>query len=110
MSDLLTGFKYEHVGDEFHITSVQDVEPYLEENKRRRESNTVGQDWKHKWHLPNVLVEKFYSEYTGGTFKPMNEEFYVWVDKKIMSDPDLSKFRTNDPANPFHLGYRSGPR
>ena len=106
MSELLTSFKYHASDDALHIVNTQDVEPYLEENKRRRESNTTGQDWKHKWGLPNVFVERFYSEYTGGTYRPMNQEFWVWVDKKLMSDPDLSKFKTNDPTNSFRIGYR----
>lgn len=106
MSDLLTSFKYNASDDTLHIVNTQDVEPYLEENKLRREANTVGKDWKHKWHLPNVLVEKFYLEYTGGTFKPMNNEFWHWVDRKIMTDADLAYFRTNNSSNPFWIGHR----
>ena len=106
MSEILTSFKHHASDDSFQIIGTQDIEPYLEDNKLRREASTVGKDWKHKWQLPNVLVEKFYSEYTGGTFKPMNQEFWVWVDKKLMSDADLSYFRTNNPSNPFWSGYK----
>ena len=106
MSDLITSFKHHASDDSLVIVNTQDVEPYLEENKLRREARTVGKDWKHKWHLPNVFIEKFFLEYTGGVFRPMNEEFYRWVDKKVMSDPDLSKFRTNDPTQQFFMGYR----
>lgn len=106
MSELITSFHYDKTDDRLHVVSTQDVEPYLDENKLRREANTVGKNWKHKWHLPNVLVERFYFEYTAGTYRPMDREFWHWVDRKIMTDSDLALFRTNNPSNPFWVGYK----
>lgn len=84
--------------------TVQDIEPILEENKFRREENGRG-DFRHKWNLPTVMIHKFYYEYTAGEWRPMDNEFWLWVDKKL-NDPDYAYFKTSNPSNPFHIGYR----
>ena len=86
-----------------HFTRTQDVEPLLEHNKFLREKTARG-DFKHKWDLPVVMVNRFYDEYSKGELRPMNEEFWAWVDSKIMSNPDLSAFRTNNTSN-FRVGF-----
>jgi hypothetical protein len=106
MSDLITTVKHDAGENQTHLVDSQDVRPYLEENARRREIAPRG-DFHHKWQAPNIMITKWYFEYTGGQFggayKPMNQEFYEWVDKKIMSDPDLKAFRT--AGYNFKRGY-----
>lgn len=91
----------------FTAETVQDVEDIIENNKVLREQTTHGRDFRHKWNLPAVMVHKFYNEYNEGLSetRPMNQEFWLWVDRKL-NDPDLAKFRTSNPSNPFRLGYR----
>jgi hypothetical protein len=86
-----------------HFTRTQDVEPILENNKHLREKTARG-DFKHKWDLPVVMVNKFYDQYCGGNMRPMNEEFWRYVDRLLM-DPDYAAFRTNNTSN-FRVGYK----
>src|SRR5690348_9081453 len=93
-------------GDDITVENVQDVEPSIDHAKLLRDQPQHGRDFQHKWHLPNVMINRFYLEYAGGeAAPPMNAEFWAFVDRK-MKDPDYAKFRTDNPSNPFHLGYR----
>jgi len=85
---------------------TQDVEDIIEHNKVLR-SMPQKSDWgRHKWNLPNVIVEQFYKSYNGdGPPKPMNAEFWAYVDRK-MDDPDYRAFRVDDASNPFFIGHR----
>jgi len=70
-----------------------------------RDRDQHGGDFKHVWSLDPVMQEKFYQEYCGdGPPKPMDQEFWEWVHKK-MKDPQYSKFWTHNPSNPFFTGY-----
>lgn len=84
----------------------QDVEDIIEHNKTLR-SMPQKSDWgRHKWNLPNVIVEQLYKAYNGDEFpKPMNQEFWAFVDRK-MDDPDYRAFRVDNPSNPFFIGHR----
>ena len=44
-----------------------------------------------------------YSE--GDLSKTMNQEFWAWVDKKVMTDPDYAYCRLVNTSNPFFIGY-----
>lgn len=105
MSDILTRFHFDGQ-DRVAVERVQDVEHSLEHAKELAKQANSRTDVRHKWHLPNVLIEKLYNRYCGGGIaKPMNTEFWVWVDKEVMTDESLSAFRTNNSSNPFFIGY-----
>jgi len=96
-------------GDTVAVNRVQDVEPTLEwANEQRKLPNPKGEKFWPKWELPPVIQEQLYIKYSQGRFPapPMDVEFWQWVDKKVMTDPDYSKFRLANTSNPFFLGYR----
>ncbi len=71
-------------------------------------------DFRHVWHLDNIMVDKFFQEYCGlqggvasGAAKNMDQEFWNWVNKK-MKDPEYAKFRTDSQANQLRVGYHDG--
>ncbi len=105
--DIRTRFIFED--NHFHVNRIQDVEPTLDYiTEQRNQPNPKGEKFWPKWEIPPVIQEQLYVKYSEGRFPapPMDQEFWVWVDKKIMSDPDYSKFRLANTSNPFFLGYR----
>lgn len=95
---------YDAAERKFHFYREQDVEPVLDANKERRDTTQRG-DFRHRWNLPVVMVNKFYDEYCGGVLQPMNSEFWHWVDRKIMGDPDFAYLRSSSISN-FRVGYK----
>ncbi len=69
-------------------------------------------DLRHVWHLDNIMIDKFYQMYCGidehsvthGADRPMNQEFWDWVNVK-MKDPEYSKFRTDNQASQLRVGF-----
>ncbi len=68
-------------------------------------------DFRHVWHLDNIMIDKFYQEYCGirdgiaaGVPKEMNQEFWDWVNKR-MKDPEYAKFRTDNQASQLRVGF-----
>jgi len=108
MQDILTRLDMNRNGD-VTVETFQDAQDIADEAQFSRENVRPGRDIKPKWSLPNNLIYQFYLEYCGPTGfpPPMNQEFWEWVDKKKMTDPAYSKFRTDDPSNPFFSGYGS---
>jgi len=95
-------------GDEIDVQRTQDVEDILENAKElAKQPNPTGDHFWDKWTLPNVIVEQFYIKYNEGRVdpKPMNQEFWLWVDKEVMTNPDYSRFRTGNKSRPFVMGY-----
>ena len=94
-------------GDNLSVNRVQDIEPTLEWAKERaKESNSRG-DMREKWTLPPVEVEKLYIRYTGqNPAAPMDQEFWMWVDQKVMTEEYYAPFRLGNKSNPFFLGYK----
>ncbi len=91
----------------YHFQRVQDVEPILENNKRLQTEEQKS-DWgRHYSSVPMVIIEKWLNEeYARGNVElrflgPGFDEFYT---KKI-NDPDNRAWRTDNPANPFHMGW-----
>src|SRR5512139_2575642 len=107
MSDIRTRFHFD--GDDLIVNRVQDVEPTLDYAFAQRNlPNPKGEKFWPKWTLPPVEQEKLFNVYSEGKspVPSMDTEFWQWVDKKIMTDPDYSKFRLANTSNPFFMGYR----
>lgn len=89
---------------------VQDVEPILEHNKALQ-SIEQRSDWgRHVASVPMVIIEKWLNEeYARGntSLRFLGPGFDAWYEKKI-KDPDNRAWRTDNPSNPFHLGWRLG--
>lgn len=109
MSEVQTHFEINRNGD-LTVRRSQDAEDIAKWAKHNRETQKFGKDFRYKWSLPNTLIEKFYAEYAGPDLRPMNQEFWQWVDRAKMSDPQYKTFRTDDPSNPFFSGYKSKAR
>lgn len=91
-------------GDRVHIAMKGDAEKLAKELHELRTQPQRG-DFRHKWSLDNVMVNKFYSDYCGfGPPRPMDKEFWLYVDKK-MENPEYSVFRADDPGNAYRLGW-----
>lgn len=106
MSEVRTRFTLE--GDDLHVNRVQDAEPLLEWAKERRKlPNPKGEKFWEKWTLTTVQVEQLYNIYAKGQAAPppMDNEFWAWVDKKVMSDPDYAYCRLANTSNPYFMGY-----
>src|SRR5512139_2424092 len=94
MSDIRTRLILD--GDSLHVNRVQDVEPTIEwAVEQAKLPNPKGEKFWPKWEIPPVIQEQFYNIYAAGRFPApsMDQEFWAWVDKKIMTDPDYAKFR-----------------
>lgn len=97
-------------GDTVVVRREQDAQDIADRAKLLAEQPQHGHDFHHKWSLPATMVEQFYSEYCGdgaAPAKPMNQEFWEWVHKK-MKDPQYRIFWTYDSAKPFFMGYGDG--
>lgn len=93
-------------GNDLHVNRVQDVEPTLDYAHDQRQWGGKGEEFRPKWTIPPVIQEQLYNLYTQGEMKPMDTEFWKWVDKKIMTDPDYAKFRLGGGPNTFFVGYK----
>jgi len=95
-------------GDAVHVRHVEDVSPVLDYTAEQRNlPNPKGEKMWPKWTLPPTAIERLYTIYAGDTMPPpkMDTEFYKWVDKKVMSDPDYAYYRLGNTSNPFFMGY-----
>ncbi len=105
MSEVETHLAFE--GGDVIVSRTQDAQDIADRAKMLAEQPQHGADFHHKWSLPATQIEKFYQEYCGdgnAPAKPMNQEFWEWVHKK-MKDPQYRIFWTYDPAKPFFVGY-----
>ena len=94
-------------GDTVVVKNYDDLQENADYAKLLSDQPQHGKDFHHKWHLPDIQVMKFYNQYCGDGFanaKPMNGEFWAWVDKK-MKDPEYRVFWTYNPSNPYRLGW-----
>lgn len=78
----------------FHIQTVQDVRPILEQNKNLRNHGDKG--WKgdmvHYASIPIVVLEKWWKELGSD---PLAKENRKWLQKKL-NDPDWKHLRTKE--------------
>jgi len=90
--------------NKLHVAMTGDAEDLARHLHEVRSLPQRG-DFRHKWSLDNVMVNKFYSDYCGhGAPRPMDQEFWDYVDKK-MENPEYAVFRADDPANAYRLGW-----
>jgi hypothetical protein len=99
---------YHADGSVITVQRVQDVEPILEHNKILR---TLPQksDWgRHRYRIPNVVLEKWLNEeWARGnvTMTFGSDEFYEMV-RRRMQDPDNKAFKVEAEFN-GSLGFGS---
>ena len=96
-------------GSAVNVVRVQDVTDTLDYTARsRNEANPTGEKLRPKWTLPPTTVERLYTQYVGNQLPapPMDTEFWKWVDKKVMTDPDMAYYRLGNTSNPFFMGYK----
>jgi hypothetical protein len=95
-------------GKQITVERKQDVQPILEHNKLLR---TLSQksDWgRHRYSIPNVVLEKWLNEEwsRGNTTMTFgSEEFYAMVERR-MQDPDNKAFIVEAEFNGF-MGFGS---
>jgi hypothetical protein len=88
--------------------SIQDVEPIVEHNKDLQSEHQKS-DWgRHIASVPDVIVTKWLNEeHARGNneLRYLGPGFDAWFKRKL-DDPDNRAWRTDNPSNPFHLGWR----
>ncbi len=99
---------YHSDGSAFTVERVQDVEPIVEHNKLLR-TLTQKSDWgRHRYSIPNVVLEKWLNEeWARGNIHMQfgSEEFYEMVERR-MQDPDNAAFKVEASFNGV-LGFGS---
>lgn len=104
MNDVRTQLILE--GDDLHVNRVQDIEPAREwAAERRKQPNSRG-DFREKWTLTPVEVERIWNRYAlGNPSARMDTEFWQWADKIVMSEDEFAPCRLNNKSNPYFIGY-----
>lgn len=96
-------------GRNITVERVQDVEDILELNKvRQNEPQSRSSDFRHIASVPNIFLERWLNEEhaRGNTMLRLwTPEFDKLVEQKL-KDPDWRFLRTDNPSNPFHVGWR----
>jgi hypothetical protein len=94
---------------DLHVQTTQDVEDILENNKRLQ-AEPQKSDWgRHIASVPNVFINKMMNDaYAAGNvqMKLFDEEFNRLYEYNVKYNPDWRAWRTDNPSNPFHLGWR----
>lgn len=94
-------------GDTVVVRNYQDAQDIADSLKFLSDQPQHGKDFHHKWSLPTTTIIDFYNQYCGdgnAPHKPMNQEFWDWVDQK-MKDPQYRVFWARNPSNPYRLGW-----
>jgi hypothetical protein len=93
----------------YHFTRTQDVEPIIENNKRLQ-SEPQKSDWgRHVASVPLIFIEKELNrEYDRGntSLRYLGPGFDEWYKKTFIDNPEYRAFRTDNPSNPFNMGWR----
>ncbi len=87
--------------------NIQDVEPIIDHNKDLQAQPQKSEWGRHVASVPDVIVTKWLNEeYARGNteLRYLGPGFDKWFQKKI-NDPDNKAWRTDNPSNPFHLGW-----
>lgn len=109
MTDITNKAFYDPADRALTFTRTQDITDILDRNKELQSLRQDPKaDWRHTASIPNVIYEKWVSEeWARGNkitaiFGPQMEE----VIKRKLADPDNKWLRTDNPSNPFYLGWR----
>lgn len=109
MSDIVNKAYYDPTDRSFTFQRTQDITDIIDRNKELQSlMQDHKADWRHTATIPNVIYEQWISEeWARGNkitqiFGPEMEKI---VQKKL-SDPDNKWLRTDNPSNPFYLGWR----
>ena len=86
--------------DRFYVQTVQDVEPLLDRNQALANDPDytragIKSGWAHAASIPATIQHKLLIEYSGG--RPgvyMDDGYWEFVKRKVMTDPDYARFRT----------------
>ena len=105
--EVFTKLWIDGAGD-LQVERTQDAQDIADRAEFLRDQPQFGADFHHRWSAPNTLVESMYKDYCGDTYKPMDQEFWEYMHKR-MKDPAYSKFWTHNPSNPFFTGYNGRP-
>lgn len=92
-------------GGDVIVRRSQDAQDIADNAKMLSEQPQHGADFHHIWSLPNIEIENFYKRYCGDSFRPMDANFWEWVNKQVKGNKDYQKFWTYNPSRPFWLGY-----
>lgn len=108
-SDVLTRPVVDRSTGKIAIERIQDVEDIIERNKLLQ---TMPQksDWgRHIGTVPNVILEKWINEeHARGNIglRMFSKEFDALIARKLR-DPEWRDLRTDNPSNPFYIGWGS---
>ena len=90
------------------VRTFQDVEDIIERNKRLR-AEPQKSDWgRHTASIPNNIYLRWLNEeWARGnvSLKPYGKEMAEITARKLR-DPDWAYLRTDNPSNPFHVGWQ----
>lgn len=93
----------------YHFVRTQDVEDIVENNKRLQ-STEQKSDWgRHVASVPLIFIERELNrEYARGNtnIRYLGPGFDEWYVKTFVKNPEYRAFRTDNPSNPFHMGWQ----
>jgi hypothetical protein len=95
----------------FTFTRTQDITDIVDRNK---ELQALMQDrnaaWRHTASIPNVIYEKWIGEEwdRGNKITAIFGSEMEKIVRRKLADPDYKWLRTDNPSNPFYLGWRKG--
>ena len=104
MSGIVNKAFYDAGERSFTFVGVQDVEPYLEQNKQLRSMEQKG-EWRHTSTIPNiVLTQWLHEELDRGHvgLRLGSKEFSEIIQRKL-NDPDWAYLRTDGVRH--RIGY-----
>ena len=104
MSGLASQTLYDASERKFTFVRVQDIEPYLENNKQLRTQEQKG-DWRQTASIPNIILMKWLNEEIDRGHKGLRlytKEFDEVIRRKLQ-DPDYAYLRTDGVRH--RVGY-----
>lgn len=94
--DILHTFHYDEMEDRTFIRSVQDVDPYLKNNKEQRDNSNslerMGDGLQKIASIPLNIIEQWRKELGSD---PLSRENRGWLMKRLHS-PEYAKLRTKN--------------
>jgi hypothetical protein len=107
--EILNRAHFDPVERAFTFQQIQDVTDIMDRNKAlQNESADHKVTWRHHACVPNVVITKWLQEEWArgnASLRFLGPGFDEWYQKKL-DDPDNRAWRTDNPSNPFYLGWR----